>query len=69
MDDAVMSSIATDLIGNARQKGVFRQEVTKAGLDTSALLRGDVSGAINLMMNWGKKALVNEEKQFLKAAR
>lgn len=69
MDDAVMASIATDLIGNSRQKGVFRQEITKAGLDTSALLRGDSSGAINLMFNFLKRGLVNEEKQFLKAAR
>ena len=69
MDDAVMSSIATDLIGNSRQKGLFRQEITKAGLDTSALLRGDTSGAISLMFNFLKKSLVNEEKQFLKAAR
>ena len=40
MDDAVMSSIATDLIGNSRQKGLFRQEITKAGLDAEALLTG-----------------------------
>ena len=69
MDDAVMSSIATDLIGNSRQKGIFRQEITKAGLDTASLLRGDTSGAINLMFNFLKRGLVNEEKQFLKAAR
>lgn len=68
MDDAVMSSIATDLIGNARQKGVFRQEITKAGLDTASLLTGNTSGAIGLMFNFLKKGLINEEKQFLKAA-
>lgn len=69
MDDAVMSQIATDLIGNARQKGVFRQELTKAGLDTEAILRGDTRGAIELMSKVLKKTLVNEEKQYLKAAR
>lgn len=69
MDDAVMSSIATDLIGNSRQKGVFRQEITKAGLDAARVLKGDGSGAIELMINLGKKALVDTEKQFLKAAR
>ena len=69
MDDAVMSSIATDLIGNARQKGVFRQEITKAGLDTASLLTGNTSGAIGLMFNFLKKGLINEEKQFLKAAK
>lgn len=68
MDDAVMSSIATDLIGNARQKGLFRQEITKAGLDAASLLTGNTSGAIGLMFNFLKKGLINEEKQFLKAA-
>lgn len=68
MDDAVMSSIATDLISNSRQKGLFRQEITKAGLDASRVLRGDTRGAIELMFNFLKKGLVNEEKQFLKAA-
>ena len=69
MDDAVMSSIATDLIGNSRQKGLFRQEITKAGLDAEALLTGKTSGAINLMFNFLKKGLINEEKAFLKAAK
>ena len=68
MDDAVMSSIATDLIGNSRQKGLFRQEITKAGLDASAVLKGDTKGAVDLMFNFLKKRL-NEEKQFLKAAK
>lgn len=69
MDDAVMASIATDLIGNSRQKGLFRQEIIKAGLDAQAVLRGDTKGAIELMFNFLKKGLVNEEKQFLKAAK
>ena len=69
MDDATMASIATDLIGNSRQKGLFRQEIIKAGLDAQAALRGDTSGAINLMFNFLKKRVVNEEKQFLKAAK
>lgn len=68
MDDAVMSSIATDLIGNTRQKSLFRQEITKAGLDAEAALSGNPQGAINLMLNWGKKIITNEEKEFLKAA-
>src|SRR3990167_1385167 len=68
MDDAVMSSIATDLIGNSRQKGLFRQEITKAGLDAQAALRGDPKGAIEFMFNFLQKSAVNKEKQFLKAA-
>lgn len=69
MDDSVMASIATDLIGNTRQKGLFRQEITKAGLDAEAALRGDVSGAINLMFDFLRKRIISEEKQFLKAAK
>ena len=72
MDDAVMASIATDLIGNSRQKGLFRQELTKAGLDAAAAATGDMSGAINLMFKLSKSGfgkLLNVEKQFLKAAK
>jgi len=69
MDDAVMSSLATDLIGNSRQKGLFRQEITKAGLDAAAILKGDTKGAIDLMTNVLKKFVIDEEKQFLKAAK
>ena len=68
MDDAVMAQIATDLIGNSRQKGLFRQEITKAGLDAASILQGKTSGAIDLMFKLGGKIL-NKEKQFLKAAK
>jgi hypothetical protein len=67
MDDATMATIATDLIGNTRQKGLFRQEVMKAGLDAEAILNGK-QGAISALLDWGKRKLVNEEKQFLNAA-
>lgn len=69
MDDATMATIATDLIGNSRQKGLFRQEIAKAGLDAEAALGGDPSGAIMLMLDFAKNRLINEEKQFLKAAK
>lgn len=68
MDDAVMSSIATDLIGNSRQKGVFRQELLKSGLDVEAALAGDKAGAARLFLNFLKKGLIDEEKTYLKAA-
>ncbi len=68
MDDATMAQIATDLIGNSRQKGLFRQEITKAGLDAASVLKGNTGGAIDLMTTLGKK-VITPEKQFLKAAR
>ena len=68
MDDAVMASLATDLIGNVRQKGLFRQELTKAGLDVESALSGDKSGLLNLIGSIIKKGL-DPEKQYLKAAK
>lgn len=69
MDDAVMSSLATDLVGNIRQKGQFRQEVAKAGLDVEAALSGNPQGFLNLISGFGKKIFANPEKAHLRAAR
>jgi hypothetical protein len=44
MDDALAMKLATDIIGNEGQKNLFRQEVTKAGLDAARLFSGDVRG-------------------------
>lgn len=68
LDDATMAQIATDLIGNARQKGLFRQEIEKAGLDIAGLLRGNPNGAIMLMVDFLKNKAIDPEKIFMKAA-
>lgn len=68
LDDATMAQISTDLIGNADQVGLFRKEITKAGLDASALLRGDKLGAAKMLIDYGIKKVANPEKMFLKAA-
>lgn len=68
MDDATMAQIATDLIGNERQKGLFRQELTKSGLDINAFLRGDKLGAIQSMLQYGKGKIAEPEKMFLRAS-
>ena len=44
MDDALAMKLATDIIGNEGQKNLFRQEVTKAGLDAARIFSGDVKG-------------------------
>lgn len=67
MDDAVMAQLATDLIGNAAQKGVFRQEVMKAGLDAAALLKGSPAGAIMTTLN--KLRDVGLEKAYMDVAK
>jgi hypothetical protein len=67
MDDAVMAQLATELIGNAAQKGVFRQEVMKAGLDAAALLKGSPMGAI--MTTLGKVRDIGLEKAYIDVAK
>lgn len=68
MDDATMMTIATDVIGNSRQQGLFRQEITKAGLDAASIMRGDAGGAMRLAWDLISKRLVDAEKTFLEAA-
>jgi hypothetical protein len=67
MDDAVMAQLATELIGNAAQKGVFRQEITKAGLDAASLLKGSPTGAMSTLINMTKN--VGVEKAYLDVAK
>lgn len=49
MDDATMMTLATDVIGNSRQKNLFRQEITNAGLDAARALSGDPTGVLGLL--------------------
>ena len=69
MDHAVMSSLATDLIGGADQKGLFRQEITKAGLDAYAAITGSPTGILNTIENIAKKTLIDQEKVFIEAVK
>ena len=68
-DHAVMMQIANELVGNDAQKNLFRQEVTKAGLDAASLLRGDVTGAAATLFQKGIDKILDPEKIFLEAAR
>ena len=72
MDDAVMAQLATEIIGNPAQKGLFQQEITRAGLNTADVLnlisKRPGVGAIELLLEKGKKALAPIEEMFLKAA-
>lgn len=69
MDDATMMMIATDVIGNSRQQNLFRQEMTKAGLDVASLMSGNPGGGLSLLWDVVSKRLVDGEKTFLEAAR
>lgn len=72
MDDAVMSQLATEIIGNQAQKGLFQQEITKAGigaLDILAIAKGKVPVGIGAtLLEKGKKLIAPIEETFLKAA-
>jgi hypothetical protein len=59
--DAVMMTLVTDLMGNSTQKNLFRQEITKAGIDAARILSGDPTGAIPLVAEFAKKRLLDPE--------
>jgi len=74
MDDATMAQLATEIVGNSAQKGLFRQEITKAGLDAFDII-DVVSGApgagmrtTKTLLEKGKGVIAPVEKTFLKAA-
>lgn len=69
MDDATMMTIATDLIGNSRQQNLFRQEITKSGLDALALAAGNPAGASGLLSDLVKRRFFDSEQIFLDAAK
>lgn len=68
LDDATMLQIAVELIGNARTKNLFRQEIEKAGLDVAKVLSGK-GGAISTLFEKAKDKLIDEEKIFLEASK
>ena len=69
MDEAQMAQIATEILGNPQQKGLFRQEVTKAGLDAVSLLTGNPIGAATSLLKTGIEKVVTPEKVFMEAAK
>ena len=69
LDHATMMQIANELVGNDAQKNLFRQEVTKAGLDAASLLRGDVTGAAATLFTKAVDKILDPEKIFLQAAK
>jgi hypothetical protein len=68
MDHALMAKIATELGGNPQMQGLFRQELTKAGIDAFNLLQGNPVGAVGTLMKLGGKQFLDKRKIFEKAA-
>ena len=69
MDDATMMKLVTDYLGNEGQKNLFRQEITKAGLDANRILRGDVTGIVGSAVEKAGDVLFDPEKVLLEATR
>ena len=69
MDDATMMKLVTDYLGNEGQKNLFRQEITKAGLDANRILRGDVTGILGSAVEKAGDVLFDPEKVLLEATR
>ncbi len=73
LEDAYFSTIATDLIGNSRQKNLFRQEIQKAGLDAKAVIDAlsgrNKLGAIGTVLKVGSDKVFKPEKIFRETAK
>lgn len=75
MDDATMAQLATEIIGNPAQKGLFRQEITKAGLDAMDVIdviSGSPGGTIRSglkLLEKSSSVIAPTEKMFMKAAK
>lgn len=68
MDHAIMAKVATELGGNAQMQGLFRQEITKAGMDAFNLMRGNPVGVLANFAERSMDALLDKRKIFEKAA-
>lgn len=49
MNDATLSTVVTEMLGNDSTKTLFQQEAANAGLETVEALRGSPSGIANVM--------------------
>lgn len=69
MDHATLAKLTTDTFANQSQKDLFRQEITKAGLDAASLMRGDVKGLLGSIASRGIDALTDPEEIILNASK
>ncbi len=67
-DDAVLMTLVTDMLGNQRQKNLFAQEITKAGLDVTRILSGDASTVIERAVQFAKDKYANVEDTLRQAS-
>lgn len=66
-DDATMMKLVTDLIADADQKTLFRQQITSAGLDTARIMTGDPTTLIGRAGGFVLDKLTDAEKVLMDA--
>lgn len=66
--DATFSKIATELIGNADQKGLLEQTIKNAGVGASVIMRGNPTKLIESAISKGVSAFVSPEDVYRAAA-
>lgn len=54
MDSAQFSRLAVEILGNNAQKGLFRQEIARAGIDVADMLSGGKLGIFSRIIEGGK---------------
>ena len=64
MDDAVLMTLTTDMLGTQAQKTLFAQQITQSGLDVAKAIKGDPSAVIRLLKEYG----IDVEKTLIEAA-
>jgi len=67
-DDATMMKLVTDLMADADQKTLFRQQMTSAGIDATRILSGDPTGLIKRGADAVMDKFTDPEKVLIKAS-
>ena len=68
-DDAVMMTLVTDMLGNQKQKNLFAQELTKAGVDATRILSGDPSTIMERIVQFAKDKYLDAETVLKEASK
>ncbi len=68
LDEAQFSQIVTEIAGNPQTKGLFRQEIEKAGLDVISMVNPKIA-AVSTLLQKGAEKVVDPVKTFRKATK
>jgi hypothetical protein len=67
--DATMLKLVTEMVADADQKTLFRQQITNAGLDTARILSGDTSSIIGKLGETLLDKITDPEKVLINATK